>query len=413
MNYNNKAIYYVPIVYILILMYRMSWLPFAGMIDNRESIIFLFFFICLVVISFDFDRLARQKKKIPIFKSILFIILISLSLISIFLFNSHEVLKLTNIINLFNLLFSIILFCKIFPQFLVKNPKYFEKLIKLISNFGLITALFGVLLLISGYKPNQMAVYLISFIRHPNGVSIILTLSIISTLYYYVWKKDAMPTFIKYYYLFSFFLQFIAELLTQSRTGILGVIVAITVFLGIHYRKKLVLLIPIIVAGINLFVLGYIMQKGASSFISRLRLWFVAYYLIDKDPSKLLWGYGFTESNEIFKRNAMIFTETVEHPHNAYISILLMFGVYFLIAFIIFMIVLLSTSILRLVRANGSNERLFYNFIISIFVSLLFQGIFESPLVLFWYFLMPIFLIILGILYKIYIKEPELSRFYE
>lgn len=392
-------------------MYRMSWLPFAEMIDSREPLIFLLLFFMLIIFSIDFNRLEIQKKN-SFTKKLLIFILIIFSLISLFIFNTHELLKFTNVINLGTFILSVLMFSYAFPQFLIKNSNYFEKLIKLISNFGLITALFGMLLLLSGYKPNMMAIYLISFIRHPNGVSIILSLSIISTLYYFYWKKNSLPRYVKYFYLLSFLLQFIAELLTQSRTGILGVIVAITIFLGIHYRKKLIILLPIIISAINLVVLGYIMQKGAASFISRFRLWLVAYFLINKDVSKLFWGYGFTESNEIFKRNAMIFTETVEHPHNAYISILLMFGLFFLIAFIVFMILLLLTSIKRLVKATQNNEKLFYNFMISIFVSLLFQGLFESPLVLFWYFLMPIFLIIIGILYKIYVKEPEVSKLY-
>ena len=393
-------------------MFRMSWLPFADLIDNREPLIFLFLFICLLIYSFDFNKIEIRNNSIVIFKKIPFIVLIFTFLISIFLYNSQEVSKFKNILNIFTLIFSVLLFSYIFPKFLLKNPSYFERLIKFLSNFGFITALFGIILLISGYKPNQMAIYLISFIRHPNGVSIILSISIIATLYYYFWKKNSLPPFIKYYFLLSFVLQFVAELLTQSRTGILGVVFSITVFLGIQYRKKLILLIPIIIASINLIVLGYVMQKGAASFLSRFKLWLVAYFLINKDPAKLLWGYGFTDSNEIFKRNAMIFTETVEHPHNAYISILLMFGIFFLIAFLVFMIILLSTSFKRLIKARTLNEKLFYNFMISIFVSLLFQGIFESPLVLFWYFLMPIFLIIIGILYRIYNKEPELCRFY-
>lgn len=390
----------------------MSWIPFAGIIEDKESILIIFISFILFVTSFNLNGSplsitnSKFKYKLPIYFLLLSFI------ISTILFNPQELSSIVNILNLIALFLNVLIFTKIFPEFIIFNPIYFEKFVKLLTLFGIVTAIFGLLLLASGYQPNQMAVYLISFIRHPNGVSIIFSITIVSTLYYYYWKKDTLPIAKRYFYIFSIVIQFIAELLTQSRTGILGVVVSLIVFFFFQYRKKIILLLPLFIVGINFFVLTYIVQKGAASFISRFRLWLVAYNLIMKESNRLYWGYGFTESNILFKKNASIYAEIVEHPHNAYISILLMFGVIFLSIFILFMIILSISNVIKLVKAKCNDEKLFYNFILSLMLSFLFQGLFESPLVLFWYFMMPVFLIILGFQYLILKNNPLICKLY-
>ncbi len=393
-------------------MYRMSWFPFAGVIENKEYIIFLVTFTIICLLTIDFDRLFNHDFTLLSTKNSILVLLFAIFFISTINFNTQELSHVSNFFKLISLFAYITLYSVIFPKFLVQNSGYFEKLVRFLSNLGFITAVFGIGLYFSGYKPNQMAIYLISFIRHPNGVSIILSLSVISTLYYLIWKKDSISSFSQKFYISSFAIQFIAELLTQSRTGILACVVSVSVFLLIYYRKKVIVLLPVIMAGINFFVLGYILSKGATSFFSRFRLWLVAYYLVSRDDSKLFWGYGFTDSNEIFKENAMIFTETVEHPHNAYISILLMFGLYFLIVFLCFLIFLLFVTLNKLMKSKDREGKLFYTFILSMFASFLFQGLFESPLVLTWYFLMPFFLIILGLMYLMIGKKTSIASVY-
>lgn len=131
---------------------------------------------------------------------------------------------------------------------------------------------------------------------------------------------------------------------------------------------------------VNSFVIGYLMKKGATSFVSRFKLWIIALELVQKSKSALLWGYGYTEGNILFRKKAFIFTEIVEHPHNAYVSLLLMFGLIFLIIFILLMIYLLLHNFIKIYKTNIQSEKLYYNYLFSLLISFLVQGLFELPL---------------------------------
>ncbi|MCC6867029.1 MAG: O-antigen ligase family protein [Ignavibacteria bacterium] len=304
----------------------------------------------------------------------------------------------------------ILLFGIILPKF-IYNTGYFLKLVNIISTFGFLTALFGFFLYFSGYKPLATAEYLISFIRHPNGVSIILSLTSLATIYYYFAKLDELTLFKKYFYFISFILQFFAELLTQSRTGILALVIALSVFFSFYYRKKIIILFPIAVISVKIFILDYILKKGSASFISRARLWLVAIDLLEKSRQTFIWGYGYTEGNKLFQKNAFYFTEIVEHPHNAYISLTLMFGIIFLAVFILYILFLLIRNFYIEFKHKEKKIQLFINFITSTMLLILLQGIFESPMVLYWYFLMPIFIMFLGLNHLMNNKNYQFDNF--
>ncbi len=408
MDYSGKSIFYFPFVYIIILLFKISWFPLAGIIEGKEILVFIVIFASTLLINLNLNKLELSSVKFSLLNLIL-LILFSLILFSTVFVNSQEIQNFQNLLKFLTLFLYIILFAVIFPKFIYFNPDYYLKFIRIVTNFGMFTAIFGILLYLSGFKPIHTAELLISFVKHPNGVSIIFSVTTLTTLYYYFWKRDYMTFVEKSLVIFSFFLQLLAELLTQSRTGIVGMLISIGLFIAIYYRKKVLFLIPLFAVAVNSFVIGYLMKKGAASFISRFKLWIIAYELLNKSRDTLLWGYGYSEGNEIFKKNAFIYTEIVEHPHNAYVSILLMFGLVILLFFLILMVYLLGYNLIKVIRTVDQQQKLYFNFLFSLLLSFLIQGLFESPVVLYWYFLMPFFLIIVGLIIA-NIRFPDLIK---
>ncbi|MBZ0204302.1 MAG: O-antigen ligase family protein [Ignavibacteria bacterium] len=282
------------------------------------------------------------------------------------------------------------------------NLGYFDKLVYFFSISSFIISLIGLLMFFSGFFPMlTFQGLLISVTNHPNYIPPLVVIGVLSTLYIYYTKSEFNSLFSKVFLIVSSITQGFALLLSFSRTGMIALAAGLLIFLAFVYRKKMLLMLPIVVFAVPFFLVGFVKAKGFVSFISRFYLLIPAYYMLISDKTKLLWGYGVTDATKTYVQYKFEYGafEDVNNPHNSYISYIMMYGLIFSFLFIVFIFGLLYKGIKNAIHVNDSQSKLFYGFIISVVISYLIQGLFESQMAMTDYFMMVPFLIFSGMLY--------------
>jgi len=368
---------------------------------GKETYIILFLGFIVFLICFDFNELLNLKFfKLPISKLILST-LFFLLLFSILVYNNQELTHQRNLLRLICYFIYFQLFFIFIPRFFVNNPAFFEKFIKFIANLGFWSALFGFFTMFN-HPYQEYNGMLLTFIIHPNNASIIFTITAITTLYFYYWKKDTFTLFQKYFYLFSITLQYFAQLFTYTRAGLIACAVGVTLFLILYYRGKFIIIIPVISTIVPYFLAGFFTAKGFNSFSSRFVLLIPAYYMIIESKTSMLWGYGVTEAFVKYKEYEVIYNvlETnINDPHNTYVSLTIMLGLVFTIMLIVSVIFLFIKSIIKILKLKSQKEKLFYIFLIGVLTSIGTQGLFDSELIVLEYYTIQFLLVFLGITY--------------
>jgi hypothetical protein len=129
--------------------------------------------------------------------------------------------------------------------------------------------------------------------------------------------------------------------------------------------------------------------------------------MLSANTEKLFWGYGLTHNFEVFKRYMLVYnpfdeasiTQTINNPHNSFISIILMFGLYFFFALTSFVIIILAKFLKTYIFNKHIANKNQYIIILSAFTSLLAMGLFEGQLVQPEFFNIQPCLFFMGIMY--------------
>jgi len=400
--YKNKYTYYFALTIYIIILYRNSILP--GGIPYALKVFYGIVFISLIfyIIVFDFSILNERgaffnKKNAYI---IIFFILICFST---FLFNTQEITNRFYLIRLLNyfIFFSISFF--LLPNFLLEYPDHFDKLLSFFIWAGFIVALIGILFLVMGIMPlEKFQGYLSSIITHPNYIPPICIIGALSSLYLFYTNRERYSMFFKVLLINSFIIQTLAVLLSLSRTGIIALILGAIIFYSSMYGKKILKFVPFFIPLFPFFVLGFLKAKGFASFVSRFYLLIPAYYMLASDRTKFLWGFGTSDAYRIYTDFMLlsgVYEQDINTPHNAYIQFVMMFGLIFTAVFLFFIFSIVLKNIIKIFKSNGFEIKLYYGFLLSVIISYLFQGLFESQMAMVEHFMMHPFLIFLGISY--------------
>jgi O-antigen ligase len=112
-------------------------------------------------------------------------------------------------------------------------------------------------------------------------------------------------------------------------------------------------------------------------------------------------GYGVTNAFKAFEdyRAKFDVLEPVNNPHNVILSMFIMFGLIFTIFFLIFFISLLIKGWRYSSRAKERNTKMFYGFLFASTFSIFIQGVTDSAIIMPEYYVMPPFLLSLGLLF--------------
>lgn len=372
----------------------------------------------MLIFYFDFKNLFSLNLNL-FYNNRYFLISIGvLTLYSTFFFNIQELTKTKGLLRFCSYFAIFSIYFIFFPKFLIVYPKYFKTYIKFICNFGFFSAILGIIMMFGGVYPiPQYQDQLVSIISHPNNTSMIFTISVITTLYYYFWKRDELSPFWKYFYIMSIILQIVSQLLTLTRAGIIGMFIGILIFLIIYYRKKAIYIIPIILGISPFMLLSFFTSKGFDSFLSRFLLLIPAYYMIIESPNTLLWGYGFTNSlnvYQVFRTAYNVMEENIEDPHNSFVLLILMVGLPIALLISLFILKYVYKGLKTGIYSKLREQRLFGGFASCFILSIIIHCLFDSELVRIEYFTMTFFIPFIGLLYnfsnKYLISENRLSK---
>lgn len=382
-------------------LYRDSWLPGGGYLIGKEVyLITLMGFLLILYISdinniFNFTPIRYLRVNKYQF------LLIFLLMVSTFMYNIQEITNRNYLMRFFSFGVFIFIYFLLIPNFFYLNPGYFDKFLRLITYLGLLSAIFGFIVLVLGINPKkEFSDQLTSYIVHPNNSSIIFTISCITTIYYYHRKKSVHSFRENIFYLTSFFIQIIAQLYTYTRAGYLGTSIGLLIYFSFYYRKKFLFILPMVIISIPFFLRGFVSSKGFESFLSRFLLLIPAYFTITKNEQTLLWGNGTSDALKQFQNNLMynLPQEGVLDPHNSYVTLIMMFGILF--SFVLFVLIIkqIFKGIKRILSSEDTKERLIFIYITSFIISLCIQGLFDAELVKPEFYSMQFLLIIFGIL---------------
>lgn len=402
MSINKKIQFYFPFFLIFLGFYRNSWLPGGNNLFGKEIWIILFASIIFLIYIYDYESLIKHTVRLFTRNNKYFTILFILLIISTVFYNIQELTKIIYLIRFLDYIIYFFIFSIMYPKYLNDNPFYFLKFVKLVSMIGFVTAVFGITLFFLNIIPdNKFEGSLVSFINQPNYVVFILNLGIISTIFYYDWQRENMYLFKKVFFISSFVIQLFATLLTLSRGGYIGIALGLIVYFAFKYKSKIVLILPVLITIIALILPPFFKAKGFASFFSRIYLLVPAYYMITRDKVSLLWGYGISNTfDEFLKYNNLynIGEFHLNNPHNAFVSLILMFGIVFTAILFFFVSIMMIRVSIKSIREKYQTKSLFYAFLISTITMLTFQSIFDSEIVVIEFFSLQYMLIFLGLL---------------
>lgn len=402
MSIHKGVFFYVPFLLIFLGFYRNSWIPGGHTLVGNE--IWLYFLVSSIylILILDFEKLLNLKLNLfSVYNKYIFALFVLLVISTLF-YNIQEFSTIRSLFRFINYILYFIIFFYFVPEFLNSNPQFFRKFVLIISQIGLFTAAFGLVLFFADIAPDpKFAGTLVSFIDQPNYVVFIMNLGIMATIYYFDWRKENLSLVKKVFFISSIFIQFAATLLTLSRGGYIGIGIGLVVYFMFKFRSKIILILPFLVTIAVIIIPPFFKAKGFGSFLSRLYLLVPAYYMITRDYGAMMWGYGITNSLEAFLKYNRIYNVSEFHlnnPHNAIVSMILMFGMAFTLLMIFFVSLLLKRVSVKAFKENDTKKSLFYAFIISTITTLVFQSIFDSEIVIIEFFSLQYLLIFLGLL---------------
>jgi O-antigen ligase len=382
------------------MVFRNSWFPGAHSLVTKEPYIIICITGLTALLAFEFEIINHR---FILFERYNFFLVSSLLLIaiSILMFNIQELQKVYSLTRLFSFLCYFFLYAVIMPKYILSNEFFLKRFIQFFMYLGFILGVLGFLFLIAGFYPiPKYSFALLSIIEHPNYIPPIFVMSFFASLYYFITYKTAISFYEKLFTLGIAFVTFLANLFTFSRNGILAIVIGLIVFTVFYFRSKSIYVLPIISIFVPTTLFAFFKAKGFESLLSRFYLLLPAYYMLKESRQKLLWGYGFTgalKQYEEYKEIYNVLEADINNPHNSFVSIILMSGlIFFIFLSILFALLLISLAI-KAWKCKQVKEYYFYIFVISVIVSFIGLGIFESSNTMVEFFGLQVIFIFCGI----------------
>lgn len=394
---------YFAYLIIMLCLFRISWFPGSGVFLAFYNEIVVVFYVSFFVFTFSFPKFFTYRLQIRSFLSFLFLLSFILLIVNILIFNIQEVTTVQYLLKMFVLLSNFIFFFFLIPNLFSRKVHFFLIFVKFIFWLSTIASIFGLLLFLSGAAPveGRYSGYTVSFSVHPNYISGFYLIGIFTSVYYFLTNKGNWKIEVKALVSAATFLQVMALLFTFSRGAILGLVIGAIVFMALYFRHKFLVIFPVIVLIIASYLINFFVAKGFASFISRFALLIPAYYMVSENVSRLLFGFGYSDTFEVYSKYRLLYLvfEPVNNPHNSYVSLLLMVGLILFLLIMIIISILMLKTIRAYLKTNDSKEKLLFLFLISIVTAILIHSFFESQLVMTDFYNMAFFFIYTGIMY--------------
>lgn len=401
---NSDIIFYLSLILIPFGMFSKMWISgLQSAFMGKEYYIILLIGTFIILLSFDLEEFLSLSLKFPNIESKFLLLLSILILISTIIFNPVEFSKISYIVVWLSYIVLFLVYFFILPRLILNNTNYLIKFFKIISNFGFLFSLLGILMYIGNIHPiPDYAFGMISLINHPNNTSIVITITLFPTIYLTIINWNKFTTFIKSFYIFSILLQLTGQMLTYTRAGMIATSIGLIFFFIMYFKGKSLLIMPILFIIVPVFGVAFFQAKGFASFISRFYLLLPAYTLIIRSRESLLWGYGLNNSIIEYKKTLVQFLPNeylINDPHNTYVTLMLMFGVIFTLMLMIMVFVIIIKCFYRAIKFKNYELKLFYLLIVSSTLSILTQGLFDTELIKADFYTIHYLLVMFGLAY--------------
>ncbi len=265
--------------------------------------------------------------------------------------------------------------------FSIRNSKILSKGIFIICFFQ---AILGILQYAKVFPSNHSDFLITGSFDNPAGIAALLSISSSIGLYCFATTKRIEKSI----YLFALIVIITTVIFSNSRTGILTIIISSGIFFITHYkviqrlREHLLLgLFMVISTAFLVGIIAFLYSQNKNSSNGRLLIWRVSLGMVKDKP---LFGHGYdsfqadymdyqaqyfkNHPNSKYKQLA----DNVKHPFNEYIKIMVEYGI---IGFIIFT-VLMTLIIIKAVKIKSEQSHLMLS---GIFAFLVF-AFFSYPL---------------------------------
>ena len=375
-------------------------LPIVFRLEYNQILLTALMFISLSIFYF-FNRIDFKTKicRTTIDKFLLFFIFITISY-SVFIANVREFTTIQGFSKVIIFFSSIYFFSYLFPMILLRSERLLDFFIKVVYSLGVISAVYGIFTALSpNLNPvNEYPGLSLSFFSHPNANAFLYCYTIPCAFYIIIKFKKSLSLLSKTGLLFSVIISIINQFLTYSRTGILAILLGITIF--IYYYNKKVFFSMLVLLPFLVYMLFNVTtsEKGASTIVGRAGLIATGIEMLVNDKNGMLWGFGIDNNFKVFEetKNSLLFPESHNYPHNSLLFLTLVFGavpvtliVIFLIKRIIALMILFFKKKLNLISV------LSYSIVISVFT----QAFFEDFVLFPEYYMYHLILIFIGLLF--------------
>ncbi len=415
---NKRALSFINnnlIVLLLFLTFGHTFLwftvfPIVFRLEYNQILLTALMFISLIIFHL-FNRIDFKTKihRTTIDRLLLFLLIITL-IYSVLVVNVSEFTTMLGFSKVIIFFSSIFFFLYLLPMILLRSERLLDFFIMVVYGLGVISAVFGIFTALSpNLNPvNEYPGLSLSFFSHPNANAFLYCYTIPCAFYVIIKFKKNLSLLSKTGILFSVLISIINHFLTYSRTGILAILLCITIFIY-YYNKKIFFSILVLLPFLVYMLFNVTTsEKGASTIVGRAGLIATGIEMLVNDKNGMLWGFGIDNNFKVFEetKNSLLFAESHNYPHNSLLFLILVFGAVPVSLFLIFLIKRIISLLLLFLR-NKLNliSVLSYSVVISVFT----QAFFEDFVLFPEYYMYHLILIFIGLLF---LPNFELRKYF-
>lgn len=377
-------------------MYSLSSLFGSGLFYYSSSLIHISLFFLLVIHNLNFNKLFNLKfPKVDII-SVEIIILLIVFAFSSYYVNSSVNYEIYPFLKLFTYPILFYSFFVFFSKRFYFNDDLFEKVLSAILYFGVIHAVYSLVLVNLGVSSDELYVgHTVGIFYNPNSASFLYTIVIPILFYKFNAKKIKFLTFIIFFLILVYCLLF-----TFSRAGYISFFIVVMLY---SYTRSKTAFFVMLILSVTLFFtvfLGFAFTKTDTSF-SRALLYYTSIKMIFSDVQHFLWGYGVENAMKVFINEKINYGsfESVVSTHNFVLQLAIQFGVLLPVIFLVF-VINIYFLVLKMKKKFAEEKRIKISYCLIAIFALFIQNMVEDTLAHPEFFILPVFLFLLGYLYN-------------
>lgn len=362
-------------------------------------------FITFLILYVDYNKMSDISIGFKSYISFFLLLTFFFVCYSSFIKHPADSLNIKTILKVIEYVIQFIVFFFIFGNILYKSDLLFENFGKYILYFAVFSSVFSLINYETQILYNKGYYYsTVGFFFHPNTTAFLYTFSFPILFYKYLSKQINVINFILMNVLFIPTLLF-----TFSRAGYISVSICILIITFVKSKKLFFFFLVLFVLIFITIAINLVAPKSVST-VSRLQLILTAVALLSS-KNNYLWGLGIDSYSKMFYDQKTLFGNyepNVNSPHNFILLLLLQFGVFTLISYLLFIFSILKNTLGKLRDIADNDRRMRIILSLTIILGVIIQNIFEEVFVRPDFPIMATSLIFMGYLYAFILHEKSM-----